>query len=203
MIYICDDIFTADDAWLRQAFDLLPRQRRARALRYKRVTDSVLSAAAYLLLRYGLRKECGLYLTDDFVYTTNGKPYLSKYPNAQFSISHCKDAVAVAIADAAVGIDVESVNRYDADVAKYCCNADELLQIEHSADKSLKFIEIWTKKESLLKRNGDAAPIDLKNMLNGVDNFFRSFSTERYVCTVCTDANAALDVIGVRSSELL
>lgn len=205
MIYICDDITdtAVDDACLLKAFDFLPPHRRDKAMRYRQPHDRLLSVLAYLLLRYGVQKERGLVLTDDFDYTANGKPCLSRYPDLHFSLSHCRDAVAVAIGSAPLGIDVESVQRYDADVAAYCCNADELRQIASSANCAVKFIEIWTKKESVLKQADGAAPNTLKEMLTATNCCFQSVANERWVCTVCAATPLAFDVERVSVETLL
>lgn len=201
MVYVCEDMTLS--GWSEATLEKLPAGRRARALRYRQQDDRMLSAAAYLLLRYALQKEYGFTLFEDTAYTANGKPYLLSRPEIQFSISHCKEAVAVAVADKPIGIDVESIGPYDTDVAAYCCNDDELRAIASATDKATAFTTLWTQKESMLKRNGDAAPESIKDMLNDAEGYFQTLTTERYVCTICSTDNVVMRVKQVGSNELL
>lgn len=204
MIYICEDTQKFDSVWLQAAMKQLPEGRRERALRYRQPTDRMLSAAAYLLLRYAAQRECGFRLEEDLTRTVGGKPFLPNHPEMHFSISHCREAVAVAIDDAPIGIDVETIRPYEQDVAAYCCSAEELQTLEAVADKATAFTVIWTQKESLLKRNGDAAPHSIKEMLQGAaDDCFHTLTTARYVCTACTTGDVAPQVMCVPGSELL
>lgn len=66
---------------------------------------------AYLLLRYGLRKEYGINENVVLSEGSCGKPYLSNYPFVHFNLSHCDKGVACMISDSAVGIDITSVKK--------------------------------------------------------------------------------------------
>ncbi len=78
--------------------------------------------------------------------------------NVQISIAHSGDFVACALADGAVGIDVERANarRSIAGIAEWVCNADEQLALRavHGDMAMLEFNRLWTRKEARLKQYG-------------------------------------------------
>ncbi|MES2947871.1 MAG: 4'-phosphopantetheinyl transferase superfamily protein [Pseudomonadota bacterium] len=78
--------------------------------------------------------------------------------SVQISIAHSGDYVACALADAAVGIDVERVNtkRSITGIAEWVCNADEQLALRAlQGDLAmLEFNRLWTRKEARLKQYG-------------------------------------------------
>ena len=79
MLYINDDIAGFDfDA----ALPLLSEQRRQQALSFKHEQGRKTCAAAYLLLREGLRREYGITEAPLFEYGEYGKPHLVGYPSA-------------------------------------------------------------------------------------------------------------------------
>lgn len=203
MIYIVDHIEQVSDAWMRKALSLLPPQRRAHAMNYRQLLDQQLSAIAYLLLRYGLRMEHGIDLTSDFDHTTEGKPYLANMPDVHFSISHCSKAVAVAIAKKPLGIDIETFHTCDADVVAYCCNDKEQLQIKEAQNPHIKFTEIWTKKESKIKRDGGTTSPSLKDVYPTTQDTFFTIINNSYVCTTCTDTAAQFTVKRIELNQLI
>lgn len=70
--------------------------------------------------------------------TQEGKPFFVAHPEVQFSISHCKEGIAVAVADRPIGIDIESTNRR------------ALFEPEDGTD----FHTWWTRMEALVKMRG-------------------------------------------------
>jgi phosphopantetheinyl transferase len=101
---VFDDIThcTADD--VQRMLLLVSKERREKALRYK-----------YLFGQWACLKVCELLLQlldltpplPDFKYNEYGKPYIPAMP--EFSLSHCREAMAAAVAETPLGIDVESV----------------------------------------------------------------------------------------------
>lgn len=95
--------------------------------------------------------------------TTAGRPYLVPSAAAttppSFSLSHSRGLVACAIAsDGAVGIDVEALqsNVRILEVARRFFSGDEADALERLDDdtRRLRFFELWTLKEALLKARG-------------------------------------------------
>lgn len=95
-----------------------------------------------------------------------GKPYL---PDAQlhFNLSDTKDAVVLAVSlDNDLGVDVETVDRrvdHDAVSAHYF-TAEEQAHIARSEDPKRAFLELWTRKEAVLKASGVGIMDDLRSL---------------------------------------
>ena len=80
--------------------------------------------------------------------------YLVILLDALFSLSHGKDAVACAVSDHNIGIDVENIVPYNLDVVRGVCSAEEHEMLEQSANKDVDFIKLWTVKEAISKYEG-------------------------------------------------
>lgn len=122
----------------------------------------------------------------DIIKTKNGKPYIKGY-GLHFSISNKNDFIAVIVADNPVGIDIEVLKGKDRDnIAKKVLVQEEFLKyenLESKLEKEKKFLEFWTKKEAIIKKNGwklsDIFSLDTKNY-----NCFTLF-LKNYVLSVC------------------
>ena len=106
MTYIDDQIMQFD---LEQALQQISPERRAYALRYRHELGQRLCVAAYQLLQRALLQEYGIQGTLHFTIGEHGKPSLSAYPHIHFNLSHCREAVACAVSDRPIGIDIESM----------------------------------------------------------------------------------------------
>ena len=153
MIYICHALNKYTDEQFLIHLSSLPIWRREKALQYKKFDDRKRSVLAFVLLQRALREEYGITEVPEFVYNEFGKPSLPNLP-IHFSISHCKNAVACAVNDHNIGIDVESIVPYNHDVARRVCTADELKMLEQSPNKDVAFIKLWTMKEAISKYEG-------------------------------------------------
>ena len=81
-----------------------------------------------------------------------GAPYLPDHPDLWVSISHCRTAVAVAVSpEGRVGIDVECRRRIGDGLMERVCTADEQAAVRASADPTMAFLQLWTRKEAVLK----------------------------------------------------
>ena len=153
MVYIFDRLDQYTDEVYEKHLSSLPIWRREKALQYKKLDDRKRSVLAFVLLQCALRDEYGITEIPEFVYNEFGKPSLPNLP-IHFSLSHCKDAVACAVSDHNIGIDVESIVPYNPDVARRVCTADELKMLEQSSNKDVEFIKLWTVKEAISKYEG-------------------------------------------------
>ncbi len=184
MIYVDEHI---DEFDLQQALWQISPQRRAEALKFKFERGQRTCVLAYLLLKRGLKEEYGITENPVFEYGEHGKPSMADHPEIHFNFSHCKEAVACALSNHPIGIDVESVGRYSESVARYAMNDEELGQIMKSERPDIAFTRLWTMKEARLKLTGEGINDDIKNVLVG--NPYR-FTTEEhldkgYILTVC------------------
>jgi 4'-phosphopantetheinyl transferase len=84
-----------------------------------------------------------------------GAPYLPDHPGLSVSISHCRTAVAVAVSpEGRVGIDVECRRKIGEGLLERVCTADERAAVLASADPTMAFLQLWTRKEAVLKMRG-------------------------------------------------
>ena len=90
----------------------------------------------------------------------HGKPYLTSHEGVFFNISHCKEAVALAVSDREVGVDVEGRRRFSDNLLKRSFNDEEQHAVKHSQDPEMEFAKIWTRKEAWFKYTGTGIMIE-------------------------------------------
>ena len=185
MIYLYENLAEYSDESYLKHLNSLPAWRKEKALQYKKLDDRKRSVLAFVLLQRALRDEYGITEVPEFVYNEFGKPSFSNLP-IHFSLSHCKDAVACAVSDHNIGIDVETIVPYNPDVARRVCTAAELEMLEQSANKDVDFIKLWTAKEAISKYEGMGlslpfSEIDTMNYLLCSNVSVNS----RYVLSIC------------------
>ena len=186
MIYLNDDLagFNFEDA-----LPLLSAQRREQALKFRYELGRKTCAAAYLLLREGLKKEYGITEPPVFEYGEHGKPMIAGHPEIHFNLSHCREAVACAVSNRPVGIDVESVREYKDSLARYTMNDDELRTIAAAGRPDAAFIRLWTMKEAALKLTGRGITDNMKTVLPATGLTFTTVERleRNYIYTVCEE----------------
>jgi len=168
-VYLFDQIDEFSDDLFRHSLIRLPIERQKKATAYRQKIDQKLSVLGCILLNYGLKNEYGITENITFSYLAKGKPFLTDYPQIHFNISHCQKAVICAIHTAEIGVDIETLAAYDAELAGYVCHDGELKLIKESDNKALAFTKIWTKKESLMKKTG-VGLIDQLRMIDSIDS---------------------------------
>lgn len=164
MVYLFDQLEAFTDDLFNQGLARLPLERQQKATVYRQKIDQKLSVLGYVLLNYGLKNEYGIRENIVFSYSAKGKPFLTHYPEIHFNISHCRSGVICAIHSSVVGVDIETISAYDAQLAEYICNEPEWKLINESDNKALAFTKIWTQKESLMKKTGIGLTDDLKKI---------------------------------------
>ncbi|MDY2943506.1 MAG: 4'-phosphopantetheinyl transferase superfamily protein [Paludibacteraceae bacterium] len=156
--------------------EMLPRvseQRRAQALQFKHAFGQYACLKSYLMLQDLLREHYGIEGDLLFTYNEYGKPDL--YTNAAnriddklkpyFSISHCKQAIAVAVADTPIGIDIETLRHPSESLIEKTMNEQERHQIAAAESPDNMFTALWTRKEAVLKCKGTGIIDDLHSVL--------------------------------------
>lgn len=123
--------------------------------------------------------------------TSRGKPYLADFPHFHFNISHTGNTVAAAFFDVSVGIDIEEKDRHiSMPVAKkfFDITENEYIFSDELA-QDCRFMEVWTKKEALVKRDGTGITKSaLKtNVLGNSD--IQTFYLEEFIISVCASSN--------------
>ena len=146
-IAIWDDMSQCTEAEVKRMMPLVNEQRRQQALQYKHVLGQYCCLQSWLMLQNLLG-----HTPSEWRYNAHGKPFLTGSDDTiYFSISHCREAIAVAIADQEVGIDIESIRTAKSDLVKRVMNEAEQAQIRQSIDPNRTFTRLWTQKEAIVK----------------------------------------------------
>lgn len=165
-VSVFDDMSLCTDAEVERMLPLVPEPRRSTALGFKHTFGRFACLKSYLMLTELLHEEFGL---DEFSMETteHGKPFLTAHPDIHFSISHCQKAIAVAVSDSPVGIDVESFRRFSDGLLDKTMNSDEKAAILSSDAPEEKFASLWTCKEAVFKMQGTGITDNLHHILSG------------------------------------
>lgn len=161
-IRIFDQMEECTDAAVEQMLPLVSAQRREQALAFKFTFGRFACLKSYLMLA----EMTGLH-GFTFNYNEHGKPSIAGHPEIHFNISHCQSAIAVAVSDKPIGIDIESYRDADASLIRHVMNPAEAALIEADADPRAAFIRLWTQKEAVLKLRGTGIIDNLQDVLQG------------------------------------
>ena len=150
-----DDMTQCTEQEVARLLPLVSDQRRQQALAYKHLFGQFCCLKSYELL-VQLLASTG-YQTPDtgfptFLYNEHGAPRLEQGPC--FSISHCKHAVAVAISEKPVGIDIEHIRTAKPELVARTMNEQEQNVIWSAPSPDVAFTRLWTQKEAVLKMQG-------------------------------------------------
>lgn len=118
----------------------------------------------FILVRATLRLILSQYIKEsankiEFLYSKNGKPYLSEENGIQFNLSHCGDCAVFAISfQDEVGIDLEEVrsDTYLLGIEAMCLSKKEQESLVNLPfiERVHRFYTLWVNKEALLKGSG-------------------------------------------------
>lgn len=160
-----------DDGKMDELLSLIPSEKRAKIEKIKNAIDKKLSI-------YALALAIKITGKSDILYTENGKPYF-KDNDLYFSIAHTKNAIALAVSEKPIGVDIEKIRDTKNDIAKRFFTSDENKFINSSSDKGQAFFEIWTKKEAYLKQVGTGLKTPLDSFCTMTDSLGGKFKTEK------------------------
>ena len=137
------------EAEVQRMLPLVSAQRREQALKYKHTLGRFCCLKSWLML-YDLLDEEKRELMDEWSYNEHGKPFIHHTSHIiHFSISHCKEGIAVAVDDQPIGIDIEGIRHAEPDLIERTMNAEERQDIDDR-----KFTRLWTQKEAVVKAQG-------------------------------------------------
>lgn len=122
---------------------------------YYRETEGNLSQAAHELLNDVLLRDYGI-SQPELSHGEQGKPYLPGGP--EFNLSHSRGAVAVAVGDCPVGIDLERIRKYMDALPQRIFSREELRWFRENGELKRDFFTLWTLKESYYKLLGTGLP---------------------------------------------
>ncbi len=168
---VFDDMTECGESAVQQLLEQVPACRREQAMRFSHTFGRFCCLKAWQMLQ---QLAPSSFQISDFRsqqsevrYNPHGKPWIAGGP--EFSISHCKCAIAVAVNDTPIGIDVEAIRAVDESLVKRTMNEEEQRQIAASADTNRAFIRLWTMKEAYLKQIGTGIVDDLQGCLQEAD----------------------------------
>lgn len=166
------------DQAVRWMLPLVSEQRREQALRYKHTFGQFCCLKSWLMLKEGMR-ELGISELGDFQYNEHGKPYIEG--GLYFSISHCKEGIAVAIYDQPIGIDIEAIRHADEELIERVMSPEERVGMDDR-----KFTRLWTQKEAIVKAQGTGI-VSFKQLQSIIENRkskIETFETEKYIYSI-------------------
>ncbi|MBX2982653.1 MAG: 4'-phosphopantetheinyl transferase superfamily protein [Flavobacteriales bacterium] len=173
---------------------LLNEEELARAERFRFPKDRNRYILGHGLLRETLGVHLGRSAKDlELLRGEFGKPFLEGHP-VHFNLSDTKDAVLLALSHHPIGADIETMNRHTDHerVAEHYFTPTEIASIADAADGKRRFLELWTRKEAVLKASGvgimdDLHSLDVGGALNQMmishPDFVRLAAAKYYVCT--------------------
>lgn len=174
--------------------DSLSLQRQAKIQAFRTEKGRHLSLGAGLVLdrglqAYGLREREVSMETGSY-----GKPYLTKYPEIHFNLSHSGTMVMAVFGDREVGCDVEQMAEAAGEkIAERFFTEQEKEALRFCGSKEQRrilFYRIWTRKESYIKLTGEGMhlPLNSFSVLPKEKTLacqFREFPTGDYQAAVC------------------
>ena len=171
---------------------LVSHQRREQALRFQHIFGQFCCLQSYVMLcqllaEWGRIHQLPVSEKPTFLYNDYGAPYIEGGP--YFSISHCKTAIAVAVSENPIGIDIEGIRTFKPELMRKTMSPAEQQRISSSATPEVEFIRLWTQKEALLKLQGTGIISDLHHVLDHtLDLSWTEIShlSPDYICTICS-----------------
>ena len=141
----------------------------------------------------------------DFSANAYGKPFLANKPDIHFNISHTKNYVACALSDEPVGIDIEFIKPTNQKIAERFFAPDERAYIaanDQANDQMNAFYEVWTKKESRIKWEGQGLhkPLSSFSVFEVSQDgqkqaiYHKVYQNAEVICHVCSTKQAAPNV---------
>lgn len=164
-------------------FEIVSKKRKNRIQKFYFNADKIRCLLAEVLLRYSLWKHYKI-IDDDISYQYNefGKPYLKKYKNIHFNLSHSGEWVLCGVGDNPLGVDVEKIKDIDINIAKrfYTNNEYNYILQQPDGKREYAFYELWTLKESYIKAVGKGHNIALNSFsFVKINNIIRLFHNNK------------------------
>ena len=143
----------------------------------------------------------------EFSVNMYGKPFLIDNSQIHFNISHAGCYVACVLSSEPVGIDIEIIKPIELKIAEQFFTSDEMAYVMDE-NHICRFYEVWTKKESRIKKEGKG----LSKSLTSFSVFeliiqeppliyHKVFRNEEAICHVCS-TKQALPLISVINTSM-
>ena len=190
------DVYVADIVEQIDLTNVYPSERQQEIERVNNPKLKRQKWCSWKLLEYALKHSFGLKIDQcSFVKNDNGKWSTDK---CEFSMSHCDGAVAVAVSEKNVGVDIESNRSFSCErIARKILAEKEKLIYEQLSDEERHdfLLEKWTAKESLFKRDGGKVfvPEKYDTTINDVYSEKIKLKESEYQLSVASD-----DIDGIK-----
>lgn len=194
MLYIFDEVNKLGDNFHIRCAHCLSQERIEKLSRLRSVSGKALSAAVYLLLRYALAARYGIDESVGFEYGKNGKPRLRDFPDMHFNLSHTANAVACAVSDSPIGVDVQRIAEVSEKVARRVLTEIEYQEFLRDDNPDDYFCRAWTMKESVLKQTGQGIAGDFRDISVADLTDITVYRGDGYYCSV-TEADAVIEKV--------
>ncbi len=156
-VYIASTDELKDTELFEILYHSVPEYRRQKIDRMRFDKDKRLSLGVGVLLARALHERGLAQYLDEIAYSEYQKPYLPRYCDVHFNLSHSEERVMCAIGDAEIGCDVEYVNEIDMNIARKFFFDSEYETIASQSSPEARndvFYRLWTLKESFMKATG-------------------------------------------------
>lgn len=180
------DIYVASVCDVGDLAEIYPKTRREEIEGVKNERVRREKYSVWRLLGYALKNSLGIDIKEiDIKKNENGK-WLAE--DVYFSLSHAKNAVAVAVSSAPVGIDIEPLTALKNDISGRVLTESEIVKYVRlgDVDKREDLIKKWTAKEAIFKSRDEAIfrPEGLEVSEYNVEWLVADVCEEKYVVAV-------------------
>lgn len=179
-------------------------EKRERIVRMRSDIDKILSLYAEIIVRNIASEFLNIGNSDiEIIRGKYGKPYLKGYANFHFNVSHTHNAIAVAVADTPIGIDIERIRPLNDSIVKRLYSFKEKEYVYGVAgEEERRFSEVWTRKESYIKRddrNISLGSFSIDTFKDVIDGQIKTYCIGKYVISVC--GNQAVEKFDLINQE--
>lgn len=167
IIEVFDHMHECTPQEIQRLQSAVPLWRAEQAMRFNHLQGQYACLKSWEMLMELMQRAFGVDAYEHLEVEKNehGKLFFRDYPDYCFNISHCKAAIAVAVAARPIGIDIEQMRRVEQSLIDYTMNDSEQRQIREANDPTRYFIRLWTQKEAALKCRGTGLAIKKEQSL--------------------------------------
>ena len=160
----------------------LPKALIDKANQYKSWKQKAIRLIGWQLLLTELKKENCKELINYIGFAKKGKPFFEK-GSLYFNLSNTKNTVILVVSDSEIGVDLEFSRPCKKTIYTRVFCEEEISYLENSKDESFEFINLWTKKEAVVKLFGGGISMGLNKfsvLNNELSVFDRTVLIEKY-----------------------
>lgn len=160
----------------------LPSDLIDKANRFKSWKQKAVRLIGWQLLLTELNKLGFPDLINHIGFAEKGKPFFEK-GKVFFNLSNTKNTVIVVVSDSEIGVDLEFNRPYKKSIYTRVFCKKEITFLEASSNEAFEFINLWTKKEAVVKLFGGGISMGLTNfsvLKNELTVFSKTVLIDKY-----------------------